>query len=143
MAVSLEVRAPLLDHRVVELAARLPVAFKIAGGRGKLVLRQILDRYVPRELVDRPKTGFGVPIDSWLRGPLREWAEDLLSERALAEHGLFRAAVIRRQWHEHVAGARQWHYQLWVILMFQAWLRTQSAEPALAAAPGRAVNAMR
>jgi asparagine synthase (glutamine-hydrolysing) len=125
MAVSLEVRAPLLDHRVVELGARLPVRHKIAGGRGKVVLRQILDRYVPRELVDRPKTGFGVPIDAWLCGPLREWAEDLLSERALSEHGLFQPKLVREQWKEHVSGTRQWHYPLWVILMFQAWWRAR------------------
>lgn len=130
MATSLEVRAPLLDHRVVEAAARLPLDFKIRGGKGKIVLRHILDRYVPRDLVDKPKTGFGVPIDSWLCGSLREWAEDLLSEQALNEHGLLDVHAIRKQWLEHVSGARRWHYHLWTILMFQAWWRTQTAPTA-------------
>jgi asparagine synthase (glutamine-hydrolysing) len=122
MAVSLETRVPFLDHRVVEFAWRLPLSLKIRNGQGKWILRQVLYKHVPKELIERPKQGFGVPLDSWLRGPLREWAESLLSEERLRREGFFHPEPILQKWHEHLSGARNWQYNLWDILMFQAWL---------------------
>jgi asparagine synthase (glutamine-hydrolysing) len=127
MGVSLETRVPLLDHRVIEFAWRLPLSMKIKGNAGKGPLRQLLHRYVPKELVDRPKKGFSVPIDNWLRGPLRPWAEELLSESRLNQEGYFSAAPIRQKWSEHLAGRHNWQPQLWAVLMFQAWLDHQKA----------------
>jgi asparagine synthase (glutamine-hydrolysing) len=123
MAVSLEARVPMLDHRVVQFAWKLPLHFKIRNGTSKWILRKILYKYVPPELVQRPKMGFGVPIDRWLRGPLRDWAEELLSVRNLEQHGLLCAEPIRLKWQEHLSGVRNWQYLLWDILAFQDWFR--------------------
>jgi asparagine synthase (glutamine-hydrolysing) len=130
MGISLEAREPLLDHRLIEFAWRLPVDLKIRGGKGKWPLRQVLYRYVPPALVERPKTGFGIPLDSWLRGPLRDWAEALLDEQRLRREGFFEPAPIRQQWAEHLAGVQNWHYHLWDVLMFQAWHEQYSSTAA-------------
>ena len=126
MAVGLEARAPLLDQRVLELAWSLPTGFLFDGTTGKLVLRDLLARYVPRELIDRPKRGFSVPIKEWLVGPLREWAEDLVSEQALQEQGIFNVNSVRDAWHQHLYGWANHSELIWSILMFQAWWRAQS-----------------
>jgi asparagine synthase (glutamine-hydrolysing) len=125
MANSLETRVPFLDHRVAELAWQLPLSMKIRGGQGKWVLRQVLYKYVPREMIDRPKAGFGIPVGQWLRGPLRLWAESLLDEKRLQKEGYFHSAPIRQKWAEHLTGQVDHTASLWAVLMFQAWLEAQ------------------
>ena len=128
MAVSLEARVPLLDHRLVEFAWRLPLQMKRREGTFKWLLRQVLYTLVPRELVDRPKQGFCVPIELWLRKDLRNWACDLLDERRLQQDGLLNHELIARLLREHLSGRRSWTSQLWTALTFQAWLH-ESLEP--------------
>ncbi|GLR46964.1 asparagine synthase (glutamine-hydrolyzing) [Sphingomonas astaxanthinifaciens] len=125
MAVSLETRVPFLDHRLAAVAARVPLAMKIADGRGKLPIRAILDRHVPRALTDRPKAGFGIPVGEWMRGPLRAWADDLLSEDRLRREGLFNVKAVRRRYLAHQAGTRDSTSALWPILMFESWRDAQ------------------
>lgn len=122
MSVSLETRVPFLDHRVMEFAWRLPLSLKVERGHGKRVLRQVLYKHVPRNLIERPKMGFSIPLDSWLRGSLRGWAESLLDESRIQQEGFFEPTLIRKKWQEHLSGKCNWQHQLWVILMFQSWL---------------------
>ena len=124
MSVSLETRVPFLDHRVAEVAARIDPALKIYGGKGKQILRKLLDRYVPRELVDRPKAGFAVPVGEWIKGPLRDWAENLLDPKRLYEDGYFDSSAVRSRWEGHLAGKTATP-AIWSVLMFQAWLEEQ------------------
>ncbi len=138
MGVSLEARVPLLDHRVVEFAWSLSVEVRVRRGRTKWPLRQLLARHVPPALFERPKTGFGIPIDEWLRGELRDWAESLLDEHRLRQEGVFRPEPIRQKWLEHVRNEQDWHYYLWDVLMFQAWLEeSRRTMPRSVVEPGR------
>jgi asparagine synthase (glutamine-hydrolysing) len=123
MASSLETRVPFLDHRVAELAWQLPLEMKIMDGQGKWPLRQVLYKHVPRQLIERPKAGFGIPVGQWLRGPLRPWAENLLDENRLSVEGYFYPLLIRKKWAEHLSGRRDHTASLWAVLMFQAWLQ--------------------
>lgn len=127
MAVSLETRVPFLDHRIIEFAWKLPMAMKLRNGQSKWIIRQVLKRHVPEKLFDRPKLGFSVPIGSWLRGPLREWAESLLDETRLKNEGYFNHFLIRKKWEEHISGKSDWQHHIWNILMFQSWLEFQNS----------------
>jgi asparagine synthase (glutamine-hydrolysing) len=133
MAVSLETRVPFLDHRVAALAAQIPIHLKVRGVHGKHILRELLFREVPRELFDRPKAGFAVPVGEWIKGELRPWAEDLLDPGRMAGEGWFDASIVQRRWRDHIDGRRDSTAALWAILMFQAWLREQQTATALAA----------
>jgi asparagine synthase (glutamine-hydrolysing) len=125
MVVSLETRVPFLDHQVVEFAWRLPLSMKVRNGQGKWLLRQVLYQYVPKKFFERPKMGFAVPIDQWLRGPLRDWAEALLDRSRLRQEGFFNPVLIQKKWVEHLSGKCNWQYHLWNVLMFQAWLEKE------------------
>jgi asparagine synthase (glutamine-hydrolysing) len=129
MAVGLETRIPLLDHRIIEFAWSLPSSFKQRRNQGTWLLRQLLYQYVPQALVDRPKRGFGAPIAVWLRGPLRDWAEELLGASRLRQEGFLEPRVIRERWQQHLSGERDWSRELWHLLMFQAWLDQQKIVP--------------
>ncbi|MGQ0558729.1 MAG: asparagine synthase-related protein, partial [Sphingosinicella sp.] len=126
MAVSLETRVPYLDHRVAELAARVPVAMKVAGGRGKRILRKLLYREAPQALFERPKAGFGIPVGDWIKGPLRPWAESLIDRSRLGQEGYFDSEQVQQRWQQHLRGERDSTPALWAILMFQAWLAEQT-----------------
>jgi asparagine synthase (glutamine-hydrolysing) len=128
MAVSLESRMPLLDHRVVEFLWRFPLNVRVRDGEKKWLLRRVLYRYVPKEMIERPKMGFNVPVDAWLRGQLRDWTESLLDPRRIRDEGFFEYEPIRKMWSQHLAGTHEWGYLLWDVLMFQAWLETTATD---------------
>ncbi len=122
MASSLETRVPFLDHELIEYIWKIPQSLKIKNARGKLILKKILNQYIPSELTERPKMGFGIPIETWLRGPLRDWAENLLNEKRLTHEGYFHTKIVRDKWEEHLSGKRNWKSELWGVLMFQSWI---------------------
>lgn len=122
MAVSLETRVPFLDHRIIEYAWKMPQVYKMKDGVTKLALREVLYKYIPKKLIERPKMGFGIPLDQWLRGPLKLWVEDLISEEKIRKEGLLNYDLIRDKWNAHLTGKRNWAYHIWDIVMFQAWL---------------------
>ena len=122
MASSLEARVPFLDHELIEYSWKIPHSLKYRNGKGKWILRQILNNYVPKNLTERPKMGFGIPLGTWLRGPLRDWAENLLNEKRLMQEGYFNPKLIRDKWQEHLSNKHNWQYDLWNVLMFQAWI---------------------
>lgn len=126
MASSIETRAPFLDHKLIEYVWKIPHKFKNKNGRGKWILKEILNQYVPKNITERPKMGFGVPISIWLRGPLKDWAENLLDEKRLKEEGFLNSRSVRKKWEEHLSGKRNWQYDLWDVLMFQAWIKEQN-----------------
>ena len=127
MGVSLETRVPYLDDRVIEFAWKLPLSMKFRNGKGKWILRKILCRYVPEEMVERPKMGFGVPIGDWMKGPLKDWTESLINETRLKNEGYLNTDMVSRTWKEHLEGTVNWQYNLWDVLMFEAWLDKNKA----------------
>ena len=126
MFTSLETRVPFLDHNVVSLSWQLPMNMKIRNGQTKWALRQILYRYVPKNLIDRPKSGFEIPLSLWLKGPLKEWAQDLLNKSRIDQEGIFNSEMIEKTWNEHISGEYNWSSKLWSILMFQCWYEKQN-----------------
>ena len=122
MASSLETRVPFLNHRLIEYVNKIPQSLKLKNGQGKWILKEILSQYVPKNLTETPKMGFAVPINNWLRGPLKDWAENLLDEKRLQEENYFNSKLIRNKWNEHLSGERDWQYDLWDVLMLQAWI---------------------
>ena len=122
MTSSLETRMPLLSHKLIEFAWKIPHNLKFRNGEGKWILKQILNKYVPKNLTNRSKRGFSIPLDNWLRGPLRDWAENLLNEKRLSHEGYFNHKLIRDKWSEHLSCKNNWQYDLWNVLMFQAWI---------------------
>ena len=125
MAVSLETRVPFLDHRVAEFVARIPIEMKVRGPSGKHILKQLLYREAPQQLFERPKVGFGIPVGHWIKGPLRDWAEDLLDPKTMAGEGYFDPTIVQRRWQDHLSGQRDSTAALWAILMYESWLRAQ------------------
>jgi len=121
MAVSLEARVPILDHRVVEFAMTLPETLKVRNGQSKWILRQVLNKYVPNSLTDQPKMGFSIPVDEWLKGSLKDWGADLISKNSIDRVGVFDYSEIQRRWHEHQTNTKNWQHHLWDVLMLQDW----------------------
>ena len=128
MSVSLETRVPFLDHRIIDFSWSLPLDFKVKNGEGKCILKKLLHRYIPKELIDRPKMGFGVPIGTWLKGPLKDWAESHLDIYRLKKESFLESSIIEQRWMEHLSGRRNWESFLWNVLMFQSWLEKEAVQ---------------